>query len=269
MKIFSYEKFKKDEKHDRTWARKSDGHIVRGREILGTDYVCYGFNVDRWCIDYTLKPGDKVRIANKRGWSWNRDGKMDHWKGKVMTVSATFYGGKSVEMVESKGENDGENWRFNEEDFVEVLTAFDHAEPDESEESDVTVELHFCGRETSAMLVKGADIVKTAVARCHSADEYDRGEGAKIAVNRLFAPEPPQYYNGKVVCIATAYNWWTVGKAYNVVDGVITADDGDKYPQGGGEPYKDAEDVKHAGCLVGNGDGRHNSKNTFVPLIEG
>lgn len=266
MKIFSYEKFKKDEKCDSTWTRESNGHIVRGGNILGTIYVCSDYKVDVWCIDYTLKPGDKVRIANKRGKFWNPAGRMDKYMGKVMTIDRID--SALVFFKEAKGDagTPGFEWTFCEEDFVEVLTAFDHAEP---EESDVTVELHFCGRETSAMLVKGADIVKTAVARCHSADEYDRGEGAKIAVNRLFAPEPPQYYNGKVVCIETGFYWWPVGKVYNVVDGVITADDGDKYPQGGGEPYKDAEDVKHAGCLVGNGDGRHNSKNTFVPLIEG
>ena len=264
MKIFSYEKYKRAEKDDRTWARESDGHIVRGMEILGTDYICYGLNVDAWCIDYTLKPGDKVRIANKRGEMWNKAGKMDHWMGKVMTVDKVLYDGRSAEMQESKDENSGLNWMFNEEDFVEVLTAFDHAEP---EKTDCHVELHFCERKTTAMLVKDGDIVKTAVARCHPADEYDRGEGAKIAVNRLFA-EMPQYYNGKVVCIATGYNWWTVGKVYNVVDGVITTDDGDKYPKFG-EPYKDAEDVRHAGCRIDNGDDRHNAKNTFVPLIEG
>ena len=264
MKIFSYEEFKRTQETARAWAHESDGHIVRDGKILGTDYICCDLDVvDRWCIDYTLKPGDKVRIANKRGLSWNYDGKMDHWMRKVMTVDS-IPGRRSFEMVESKGENGGGNWMFDEEDFTEVLTAFDHAEP---EEADVTVELHFCGRETTAVLVKGTDIVKTAVARCHPADEYDRGEGAKIAVNRLFAPEPPQYYNGKVVCIATGYNWRTVGKVYNVVDGVIADDDGDKFPKVGA-PYKDAEDVRHAGCLMNNGDDRHNAKNTFVPLIE-
>lgn len=263
MKIFSYEKYKRAEKYGRTWARESDGHIVRDGEILGTPYTCSGANVDAWCIDYTLKPGDKVRIANKRGAWWNQEGQMDKYMGKVMTFDRIV--GALVYLKEAKGDKpfgSGER-SFREEDFVEVLTAFDHAEP---EESDVTVKLHFCGRETTAMLVKDRDIVKTAVARCHPADEYDRGEGAKIAVNRLFAPE--QYYNGKVVCIATDYNWWTVGKVYNVVDGVITADDGDKYPKRGKEPYKDAEDVRHAGCLMDNGDDRHNANNTFVPLIE-
>lgn len=126
MKIFSCEKFKAAEKQDSAWARESDGHIVREEQILGTDYVCCDDDIDRWCIDYTLKPGDKVRIANKRGHTWNIAGKMDHWKGKVMTVDATFFGGKRVEMVESKGENGGENWLFDEADFTEVLTAFDH-----------------------------------------------------------------------------------------------------------------------------------------------
>lgn len=264
MKIFSYEKYKRAEKADSTWARESDGHIVRGREILGTLYSCSNGNIDNWCIDYTLKPGDKVRIANKRGAWWNREGQMDKYMGKVMTFDRID--GALVYLKEAKGDKpfgSGE-WSFREEDFVEVLTAFDHAEP---EDADVTVELHFCGRETTAMLVKGADIVKTAVARCHPADEYDRGEGAKIAVNRLFA-EPPQYYNGKVVCIATGYSWWTVGKVYNVVDGVIANDNGIKYPKFGA-PYRDAEDVRHAGCLMNNGDDRHNRENTFVPLIEG
>ena len=262
MKIFSHEKYKRAEKHDSSWARESDGHIVRNGKILGTSYFCCDNNVDRWCIDYTLKPGDKVRIANKRGAGWNPEGQMDKYMGKVMTVDRIA--GVFVFLKEAKGDSviTGFEWSFCVEDFVEVLTAFDHAEP---EEADVTVELHFCGRETTAILVKGADIVKTAVARRHPADEYDRGEGAKIAVNRLFAPEPSQYYNGKVVCIATGYSWWKVGKVYNVVDGVIANDNGIKYPKFGA-PYKDTEDVKHAG--TDDYDDRHDSENTFVPLIE-
>lgn len=265
MKIFSYEKCKRDTGFDLAWARESDGHIVRDGRILGTSYLCSDDNVDAWCIDYTLKPGDKVRIANKRGKFWNPAGRMDKYMGKVMTIDRIY--GALVFFKEAKGDAgpSGFEWSFRVEDFVEVLTAFDHAEP---EDADVIVELHFCGRETTAMLVKGADIVKTAVAGCHPDDAYDRGEGAKIAVNRLFAPEPPQYYNGKVVCIATGYDWWTLGKVYTVVDGFITTDNGDKYPKFGA-PYKDAEDVKHAGCRMDNGDDRHNSKNTFVPLIEG
>lgn len=78
--------------------------------------------------------------------------------------------------------------------------------------------------------------------------------------------EPPKYYNGKVVCIKSHYSWWTVGKVYEVVDGIITANDGDKYPKRPLQPYADAEDVRHAGGC--SPDGRHNAGNEFVPLVE-
>lgn len=33
------------------------------------------------------KAGDRVIIINKRGVTWNQDGEMDIWQGKVMTIS--------------------------------------------------------------------------------------------------------------------------------------------------------------------------------------
>lgn len=80
--------------------------------------------------------------------------------------------------------------------------------------------------------------------------------------------ETPKYYNGKVVCIKSGYSWWTVGKIYEVKDGYITADDDCRYPNEG-EPYRDLEDVRHAGNSENTtGDGRHNPKNEFIPLVE-
>ena len=75
-------------------------------------------------------------------------------------------------------------------------------------------------------------------------------------------PEKPKYLSGKVVCVKSGYSWWTVGKVYEVKDGIITADDGDKYPHSDREPYKDFDDVRHAGCL--DYDGRHNKYNEFI-----
>lgn len=77
----------------------------------------------------------------------------------------------------------------------------------------------------------------------------------------------PKYYNGKVVCVKTEYPWWKVGKIYEVKDGRITADDGDRFPKKGREPYRDADDVRHAGC-GGLGNGRHNYANEFIPVVE-
>lgn len=79
-------------------------------------------------------------------------------------------------------------------------------------------------------------------------------------------PEKPKYYNGKMVCVDNGgYSWWTAGKIYEYKDGIVTADDGDKYPKRGAEPYRDAEDAKHPGFLV---DARHNSNVTMLEIKE-
>lgn len=79
-------------------------------------------------------------------------------------------------------------------------------------------------------------------------------------------PEKPKYYNGKMVCVENGgYPWWTVGKIYEYKDGVVTADDGDKYPKRGEEPYRDAEDAKHPGCIR---RGRHNHLVTMLEIKE-
>lgn len=79
-------------------------------------------------------------------------------------------------------------------------------------------------------------------------------------------PEKPKYYNGKMVCVENGgFNWWTVGKIYEYKDGIVTADDGDKYPKNGQEPYRDAEDAKHPGCHI---DPRHNPRVTMLEIKE-
>ena len=130
------------------------------------------------------------------------------------------------------------------------------------------------GVTTTAVKRIGKEIIEKATAKCSQKDQFSYNEGARIAFERLQGRDPfassgaeikYEYYNGKVVCIKTDYPLWTVGKVYNVVDGVITADDGDKYPKYGA-PYAGAEDIRHAGCRAP--DMRHNSSNEFVPLVE-
>ena len=80
-------------------------------------------------------------------------------------------------------------------------------------------------------------------------------------------PEKPKYYNGKMVCVENdGYYWWTVGKIYEYKDGIVTADDGVKYPKNGQEPYRDAEDAKHPGCTRDNT--RHNRLVTMLEIKE-
>lgn len=132
------------------------------------------------------------------------------------------------------------------------------------------------GVTTTATKQFGKKCFAVATAKCNPLDQFSYDEGARIAFERLQGRDPfassgaeikYEYYNGKVVCIKTDYPWWTVGKVYNVVDGVITADDGDKYPKYG-SPYVDAEDIRHAGCGDSREDDRHNQRNEFVKLVE-
>lgn len=89
-------------------------------------------------------------------------------------------------------------------------------------------------------------------------DEFDLYTGCELALRRALGaekkePEKPKYYNGKMVCVENGgYFWWTVGKIYEYKDGVVTADDGYKYPELGLEPCRDAEDAKHPGSFGNN-----------------
>ncbi len=127
------------------------------------------------------KIGDKVRIVSKRTADhWNS--KMDKWLGRVMTirkdeadiVTGEHFGYKMEEDL-SEGLYGWYWW----DDMIAGL-----AEP---EREPCTVELRFDGNTTRAALIKNGREAKSAEARCSPEDTFDRGEGAKVAVNRLFA----------------------------------------------------------------------------------
>lgn len=134
------------------------------------------------------------------------------------------------------------------------------------------------GVTTTATRRIGKTIQATATAKCNPGDTFDFEEGARIAFERLCGRDPfpekqkstatPEAYNGRMICVESPYPWWTVGKIYEVVDGRITANDGDVYPPRNWAPYRDAEDAKHAGSGCGTEDdySRHNPRNLFLPV---
>lgn len=134
------------------------------------------------------------------------------------------------------------------------------------------------GVTTTATKRLGKKILASATAKCGPRDTFDFDEGARIAFERLCGRDPfpekperptiPEAYNGRMICAESPCPWWTVGKIYEVVDGRITADDGDVYPPRNKAPYRDAEDAKHAGAGgVKDGDyARHNPLNLFLPV---
>lgn len=127
------------------------------------------------------KVGDKVRIVSERtAEHWNPC--MDKWLGKVMTIRSDEIDFCTMEHFGYKMEEDkseslyGWHWW---DDMIDGL-----ANPDRSS---LIVEIQFDGNTTRATLIKDGREVKTAEARCNPSDTFDRGEGAKVAVNRLFA----------------------------------------------------------------------------------
>ena len=204
--------------------------------------------------------GDKVRIVNHRNSWWNWEGRMDKWMGKIMTirkVTSIFY-----EMEEDKMENNGTGWGWKDDDFTELIP--------NRVSNDKIVIMHD-GKTTTATLYREDGSKEKATAKCSPEDTFDFNVGAKLAMERLMEkvapvePPKPKYYNGKVVCVKSGYPWWTVGKVYEVVDGYIKCNEGCKYPNAGGTPYIDAEDVRHAGH--GDNDTRHNPLNEFIELV--
>lgn len=105
------------------------------------------------------------------------------------------------------------------------------------------------GKTTTAKMYRDKSVVKVETTKCHPDDRFDFTVGARIAFDRLVGkkkeePETPTYYNGKVVCVDTCdYIDYTKGKIYQVIDGVITTDNGKKYP-GLRKPFKSFEDLQ-------------------------
>lgn len=78
-------------------------------------------------------------------------------------------------------------------------------------------------------------------------------EEVSCFADRLTPYDPPKYYNGKVVCVKSAYPiFWTVGKVYDVKNGTITRN------TGGTIAGLTKEGVLHAG----------DPKNEFIPIVE-
>lgn len=126
------------------------------------------------------KVGDKVRIVNHRTFHMNDAGDMDKWFGKTMTIRTILPFGYS--MVEDREENCCEGWYWDDD----MIAGLAEPQTERHGDNDLSVVIRFCGNKTTARLMRGETIVKTATARRNPADNYSRAEGARVAVERLF-----------------------------------------------------------------------------------
>ena len=127
------------------------------------------------------KVGDKVRIVSERtAEHWNPQ--MDKWLGRVMTIRSDEMDYLTLEHFGYRMEEDKSERIFGWYWWDDMIAGL--ANPDRSS---LIVEIQFDGNTTRATLIKDGREVKSAEARCSPEDTFDRGEGAKVAVNRLFA----------------------------------------------------------------------------------
>lgn len=127
------------------------------------------------------KVGGRVRIVSK----WpedgsarqNREGLMDKWLGRVMTIrEATTVG--VYRMVEDRHDRGPHflGWVWNDA----CIAGFAY-----SQKIIITTD----GKTTTAKLFNGKDLVKSAEAKCSPSDEFDFEKGAALAVDRLLGHE--------------------------------------------------------------------------------
>lgn len=132
------------------------------------------------------KVGDKVRIVSEWPNECGFPKAMCKYLGKTMTVCSVNDSpyGAIYRFHEATSEvfHEKRYWAFM-EDWIAGL-----AEPQTERhgDNDLSVVIRFCGNKTTARLMRGETIVKTATARRNPADKYSRAEGARVAVERLF-----------------------------------------------------------------------------------
>lgn len=148
------------------------------------------------------KVGDKVRIVSEKPDDIMFVEPMAKYLGKVLTVSEVEetplegtiyrfreaqYEGVALSMYRLLGLGAG-SWNFK-EDWISGLALGEKSVNYPG--SGYKVVLHFIGKTTTATLMHGDRAVKTAEAKCSPVDQFQYGEGAKIAVERLFEEKRP------------------------------------------------------------------------------
>ena len=95
-------------------------------------------------------------------------------------------------------------------------------------------------RTVADLIVNGRIVDTVTVSRWHEEDKYDIGVAAYEAIKQMFDIKDkkiekvadnettPKRFNGKVVCVK-GNMYFSTGRIYDVVDGVLTDDVGDKF----------------------------------------
>lgn len=139
------------------------------------------------------KIGDKVRIVSEMPCDSDFTLDMRRFLGKEITISMA----KEWDGVPRYYSEDAKPMSLIAEGLFAVLGVPGYyfrenwisglAEPQKPADDGLSVVIRFHGNLTVAELYKNGKVVKVENARCNPSDTFNRGEGAKVAVNRLFA----------------------------------------------------------------------------------
>lgn len=178
------------------------------------------------------KVGDKVRIVSERPDDKAFVDMMEAYLGKVLTVNRVMEPMKGEPVYRFREAVYDRflgrlEWMFR-ESWISGLASEKKAV--NSPGSGYRVVLHFIGETTTATLMHGDRAVKYAEAKCSPADQFQYGEGAKIAVERLFAKkekEPkktnrePKFGDKFVITgnspLARCYHFFDIGEVVTFV----------------------------------------------------
>lgn len=136
------------------------------------------------------KIGDRVRLVSKKpGIFFSFGEEVDEYLGKEFIVWNVInqWKGETVYFLQQILSEDSPHLRVD----IAVVERWISGYAEEREREPCTVEIRFDGMTTTATLKRGGRDVKSTEARCNPKDTYSRGEGAKIAVERLFEKKKP------------------------------------------------------------------------------
>lgn len=126
------------------------------------------------------KVGDRVRIVSQKPNHPGFMADMEQYLGKTLTARSVVDG------------ITGARYTFDEAYLIPIY-GFPEAwiaglvKPKQKKESGLRVVIRFDGSVTTARMIRGGTVVKTATARCSPKDQYSHAEGARVAMERLFA----------------------------------------------------------------------------------
>lgn len=135
------------------------------------------------------KVGDRVRIVSQKPNHPGFMADMEQYLGKTLTVRS---------VVEP---STGACYTFDEAYLIPIYGMYwtfpeawiaGLAKPKQKKESGLRVVIRFDGSVTTARMIRGGTVVKTATARRNPADDYSYAKGAALAMERLFAKKEEQ-----------------------------------------------------------------------------